>query len=136
MTSPALSPLARALARTDFAENWYRWCDARRDWAAEATGTYDEDSLLTAGDVVCSLTVQLGRGLNSQECRLAVLASGERQGEPEMLHAMARAIRLSQGEPEPDPPYPRPIIGSRGQLEVVSREIVDVVGQVARGWAS
>ncbi|MFE5507025.1 hypothetical protein ACFQ73_30970 [Amycolatopsis japonica] len=136
MTSPALSPLARALARTDFAENWYRWCDARRDWAAEATGTYDEDSLLTASDVVCSLTVQLGRGLNSQECRLAVLASGERQGEPEMLHAIARAIRLSRGEPEPDPPYPRPIIGGRGQLEVVSREIVDVLGQVARGWAS
>ncbi|MGK4594476.1 hypothetical protein [Amycolatopsis sp. w19] len=177
MTSPALSPLARALARTDFAENWYRWCDARRDWAAEATGVYDEDSLLTAsggfaalpvgefmqayrtagaevsristgprhrsfavevaaGDVVCSLTVQLGRGLNSQECRLAVLAGGERQGEPEMLHAIARAIRLSQGEPEPDPPYPRPIIGSRGQLEVVSREIVDVLGQVARSRAS
>ncbi|KFZ79754.1 hypothetical protein ED92_20470 [Amycolatopsis sp. MJM2582] len=136
MTSPALSPLARALARTDFAENWYRWCDARRDWAAEATGTYDEDSLLTASGVVCSLTVQLGRGLNSQECRLAVLAGGERQGEPEMLHAITRAIRLSQGEPEPAPPYPRPIIGSRGQLEVVSREIVDVLGQVARGWAS
>lgn len=136
MTSPALSPLARALARTDFAENWYRWCDARRDWAAEATGVYDEDSLLTASGVVCSLTVQLGRGLNSQECRLAVLAGGERQGEPEMLHSMARTIRLSRGEPEPDPPYPRPIIGSRGQLEVVSREIVDVLGQVARGWAS
>ncbi|AIG73878.1 Hypothetical protein AJAP_04780 [Amycolatopsis japonica] len=136
MTSPALSPLARALARTDLAENWYRWCDARRDWAAEATGVYDEDSLLTASGVVCSQTVQLGRGLNSQECRLAVLASGERQGEPEMLHSMARAIRLSRGEPEPDPPYPRPIIGSRGQLEVVSREIVDVLGQVARCWAS
>ncbi|RSN48032.1 hypothetical protein DMC64_12525 [Amycolatopsis sp. WAC 04197] len=93
-------------------------------------------ALLTAGGVVCSLTVQLGRGLDSQECRLAVLASGERQGEPEMPHAIARAIRLSRGEPEPDPPYPRPIIGSRGQLEVVSREIVDVLGQVARGWAS
>ncbi|MFE6615028.1 hypothetical protein [Amycolatopsis sp. NPDC057786] len=160
MTSPALSPLAHALARTDFAANWYRWCDAQRDWAAEATGTYDEDSLLTAtgayaalpasefmqayraagaevsristgprhrsftvevaaGAVVCGLVVRLGRGLNSQECRLAVLANGERQGEP-----------------DPNPPYPRPIIGSRSQLEVVSRGIVDVLGQVARGWAS
>ncbi|RSN31645.1 hypothetical protein DMC61_16070 [Amycolatopsis sp. WAC 04169] len=175
MTSPALSPLAGALARTDFAESWYRWCDARRDWAAEATGTYDEDSLLTAsggfaalpasefmrayrvagaevsrgstgrrsftvevaaGDVVCVLTVQLGRGLNSQECRLAVFADGERQGEPEMLHTLALAIRRSRGEPDPEPPYPRPIIGSRSQLEVVSREIVDVLGQVARGWTS
>lgn len=177
MTSPALSPLARVLARTDFAEDWYRWCDAKRDWAAEATGTYDEDSLLSAsggfaalpasefmrayraagaevsristgprhrsftvevaaGSVVCGLVVQLGRGLNSQECRLAVLTDGERQGEPEMLHALALAIRRSHGEPDPNPPYPRPIIGSRSQLEVVSRGIVDVLGQVARGWAS
>lgn len=177
MTSPALSPLAHALARTDFAENWYRWCDAQRDWAAEATGTHEEDSLLTAtgayaalpasefmqayraagaevsristgprhrsftvevaaGAVVCGLVVQLGRGLNSQECRLAVLADGERKGEPEMLHALALAIRRSQGEPDPKPPYPRPIIGSRSQLEVVSRGIVDVLGQVARGWSS
>ncbi|MGY6658330.1 hypothetical protein ACXIZN_39840 [Amycolatopsis sp. TRM77291] len=177
MTSPALSPLARVLARTDFAEDWYRWCDAERDWAA--TGTYEEDSLLTAsggfaalpasefmrayraagaevspgstfpgprhrsftvevteGPTVCSMAVRLGRGINSQECRLAVLADGERQGEPEMLHSVALAIRRSQGEPDPDPPYPRPIIGSRGQLEAVSRGIVDVLGQVARGWAS
>ncbi|WP_340687120.1 hypothetical protein LCL61_13315 [Amycolatopsis coloradensis] len=142
MTSPALSPLAHALARTDFAQNWYRWCDAKRDWAAEATGTYREDSLLTESGafaalaVVASLAVQLGRGVNSQECRLAVLADGERQGEPEMLHALALAIRRSRGEPDPDPPYPRPIIGSHGQLEVVSHGIVDVLGQVARGWAS
>ena len=175
MTSPALSPLARALACMDFAENWYRWCDAKRDWAAEATGTYEDDSLLTAsggfaaltvgefmrayraadakvsrgstgrrsftvevaeGPTVCGLVVQLGRGLNSQECRLAVLADGERQDEPEMLHALALAIRRSRGESDPNPPYPRPIIGSRGQLEVVSRGIVDVLGQVARGWLS
>ncbi|UMP06094.1 hypothetical protein [Amycolatopsis sp. EV170708-02-1] len=30
MTSPALSPLAGALARTDFAENRYRWCSRGR----------------------------------------------------------------------------------------------------------
>lgn len=176
-----LSPPARALARTDFAENWYRWCDARRDWSAEATGTYEEDSLLTAsggfaalpasefmqayrsagavvsrgstfpgprhrsftvevaaGQVVCSLAIRLGRGLNSLECGLTVLAGGEQQGEPEMLHVIARVILRSRDEPDPDPdaPYPRPIIGSRSQLEVVSREIVDVLGRIARGWAS
>ncbi|RSM62597.1 hypothetical protein DMH03_10985 [Amycolatopsis sp. WAC 01376] len=179
MTSPAPSPLAHALARTDFAENWYRWCDAKRDWAAEATDTYEEDSLLTAsgayaalpvsefiqayraagaevsrgsrvpdarhrsftvevaaGPAVCSLAVQLGRGLNSQECGLVVLVDGEQQGRPEMLHTMALAIRRFRGEPDPNPPYPRPIIGSRSQLEVVSRGIVDVLGQVARGWSS
>jgi hypothetical protein len=176
---PALSPPARALARTDFATKWYRWCDAGHDWSAAAAGTYEDDSLLTAsgafaplptsefmqayrsagaevsrgsrfpgprhrsftvevavGQAVCSVAVRLGRGLNSQECSLVVLASGEQQGQPEMLHAIARHILRSRGEPDPDPsaPYPRPIIGSRSQLEVVSRELVDVLGQVARDW--
>ncbi|WP_084400768.1 hypothetical protein [Lentzea albidocapillata] len=177
--APELSSMARALARTDFAARWYRWCDAGRDWAAEAVGTYEADSLLTASgafaplstnefmdayrsagaevtrgsrfpgprhrsftvevaaqQVVCSLAVRLGRGINSQECSLVVLAGGERQGEPEMLHAIARNVLRSRGEPDPDPgiPYPRPIIGSRSQLEVVALEMVGVLGQVARGW--
>ncbi|UJW30306.1 hypothetical protein L3Q67_34615 [Saccharothrix sp. AJ9571] len=173
---PALSVQARALARTDFAAKWYRWCDARRDWSAEAAGTYEDDSLLTAsgafaplptseflhayrsagaevsrgsrfpgprhrsftvevaaGQTVCSLAIRLGRGINSLECDLVVLVNGEPQGTPEMLHAIARDILRSRGEPDPDPsaPYPRPIIGSRSQLEVVSREVVDVLDQVA-----
>ncbi|MFD6069831.1 MULTISPECIES: hypothetical protein [Amycolatopsis] len=77
MTSPALSPLARALARTDFAES--HWCDAQRDVE------------VAAGQVMTGL---------------AVLVDGERQRDP-------------------DPPCSRPIIGSRGRLEVLSR-----------GWAS
>lgn len=43
----ALSPLARALARTEFAQRWYRWCDTTRDWSAEAEHSYDVDSLRT-----------------------------------------------------------------------------------------
>ncbi|WP_447645245.1 hypothetical protein [Nocardioides zeae] len=175
-----LPPLARALARTDLADAWYRWCDAARDWAAEAATTYDEDSLLTergsyaplaTGDFLrafeeagadqvsrgstfpgprhrsftvvvergatrCSLAVQLGRGLNSLECDLRVTVDDELVGGPDRLHALARTLRLARGEDVPDPaaPYPRPIIGSRSQLEVVAREVVGLLSAVAREW--
>lgn len=177
-----LTPLARALARTDLADAWYRWCDATRDWAVEATATYDADSLLTergsfapleTGDFVrafeaagadrvtkgstfpgprhrsftvvvdrgatrCSLAVQLGRGLNSLECDLRVTVDDELVGGPDRLHAVARTLRLARGDDVPDPaaPYPRPIIGSRSQLEVVTRELVALLRQVAGSWAA
>ncbi len=176
-----LPPLARALARTDLADAWYRWCNATRDWAAEATTAYDADSLLTergsyapletrdflqafeaaGADRVttgstfpgprhrsftveveheatcCSLAVQLGRGLNSLECDLRVTVDDELVGGPDRLHAVARTLRLARGEDVPDPtaPYPRPIIGSRSQLEVVTRELVALLRQVAGSWA-
>lgn len=175
-----LTPLARALARTDLADAWYRWCDATRDWAAEATTAYDADSLLTErgsfapletrdflqafeaagadrvttgstfpgprhrsftvvverGATRCSLAVQLGRGLNSLECDLRVTVDDELVGGPDRLHALARTLRLARGEDVPDPaaPYPRPVIGSRSQLEVVAREVVALLTTVAREW--
>lgn len=175
-----LTPLARALARTDLADAWYRWCDATRDWAAEATTAYDADSLLTErgsyapletrdflrafeeagadhvtkgstfpgprhrsftvvvdrGATRCSLAVQLGRGLSSLECDLRVTVDDELVGGPDRLHAVARTLRLARGEDVPDPtaPYPRPIIGSRSQLEVVTRELVASMETVARSW--
>lgn len=174
-----LSPLTAALAAAGLAESWHRWCDAGRDWAAEAHGTYEQDSLLTptggfapldlrevmaayaaagalvakgsrfpstrhrsftvevaVGSVTCDLAVQLGRGLNSLECNLVVLADGEQVDDPELLHSAARAVLRSRGEPDPDPsnPYPRPVIGSRSQLEVVAREMVDMLTHVARHW--
>ncbi|AGM09448.1 hypothetical protein [Amycolatopsis keratiniphila] len=121
MTSPALSPLAGALARSGFAAlpasefmRAYRAADAEISRGSKGRRSFTVE--VAAGDVVCVLTVQLGRGLNSQECRAAV--------------------RRSRGEPDPEPPYPRPIIGGRSHLEVVSREIVDVLGQVARARAA
>ncbi len=177
--SSNLSPLAQTLAKMGFAENWYRWCDSRRDWSTEAQGTYEQDSLLsqyggyspldlkefmqafrdagatvTKGSalsdgrhrsftvevaeepVLCSLAVQLGRGLNSEECRLSVFVDGVQKGEPEYFQMIARAILQSRGEPDPDPhaPYPRPIIGSRSQLEVVSREMVETMRWLCREW--
>lgn len=173
----AMTPLARTLARTGFAEDWYRWCDADRDWSAEATRVYDVDALrtergsfaaldlrefmdafLAAGAEVSKgstfpgqrhrsftatvavgarrsvLAIRLGRGLNSLECNLAVF-EGERQvGEAELLHVIAYDIRRARGDDAAiaDAPYPRPIIGSRSQLEVVSREIVDALTVVVR----
>ena len=177
---PVLSPLGEALDDAGLARDWYRWCDASRDWAAEAETVYEEDSLrsasggfaplhvdefmaayraagaevsrgsrdarprnrsftldVAAGAVVCSLGVELGRGLNSQECTLRVLVDGEEVAGPEPLHGMARSILRSAGLPDPWPhqPYPRPIIGSRSQLEVTAQEIVEMLGQVARDWA-
>lgn len=177
-----LPPIVRALARTDLADAWYRWCDASRDWSAEATTAYDADSLLTEGGsyapletsdflqafedagadharkgstfpgprhrsftvVVdrgatrCSLAVQLGRGLNSLECDLRVTVDDELVGGPDRLHAVARTLRLARGDDVPDAsaPYPRPIIGSRSQLEVVTRELVALLRQVAGSWAT
>lgn len=85
-----------------------------------------------AGDRVANLAVQLGRGLNSMECSLQMYADGVPVGEAEPLHAAARSIRQARGEPDPYPnaPYPRPIIGSRSQLEVVSRELVVMLGSL------
>ncbi len=180
MPSPRLSPLATELARTDFADDWYRWCDANRAWSAEASGGYETDSLasdvggyapLAVGEFLdafraagatarngstfprgrhrsftvdmvsdsgtrCSLAVQLGRGLNALECRLTVFDGESAAGDAELLHSVARDIRLASGRDVPDPasPYPRPIIGSRSQLEVVSRELVGVLARVAHGW--
>lgn len=177
---PILSRLGEALDDAGLAGSWYRWCDASRDWAAEARTVHSEDSLrsehggfsplhidefmaayraagaevspgsrharprnrsftvdVAAGSVLCSLGVELGRGLNSQECTLLVLVDGEEAVQPEPLHGTARSILRSAGLPNPwpDQPYPRPIIGSRSQLEVTAREIVEMLGQIARAWA-
>lgn len=170
-----------ALAQAGLATKWYRWCDANRNWSADAVLTHADDSLLTGSggyaalpasefheafrsagadvlrgstfpgprhrsftvevateQVVSSLAVQLGRGLNALECSLTVTVDGVPRGGPELLHVAARKILQSQGKSDPDPrsPYPRPIIGSRSQLEVVSRELVETLTQVARGSTS
>lgn len=174
------SPLAEALAGTDFPRLWYRWCDRTRDWSTDATDSHDVDSLRTssggfapldlaefmtafraagatvtrgarfnpnprhraftvevddAGTTVCT-EIHLGRGLNSLECGTAVVVDGVQQGSVDLLHSVARRILQSRGEPDPDPqtPYPRPIISSRSHLEVCARELVEVMGQVARDW--
>ncbi|NYF13505.1 hypothetical protein HDC34_001799 [Pseudoclavibacter sp. JAI123] len=79
------------------------------------------------------MAVQLGRGLNSMECSLRLFSSGEPVNDAELLHSVARSILQLNGRADPDPrlPYPRPIIGSRSQLDVVSRELVDMMRALA-----
>ncbi|PPF47236.1 hypothetical protein C5B85_02925 [Pseudoclavibacter sp. AY1F1] len=81
----------------------------------------------------CALAVQLGRGLNSMECSLRLFSSGDPVHDAELLHSVARRILQLHGQADPDPrmPYPRPIIGSRSQLQVVSRELVDMMRALA-----
>ena len=51
-----------------------------------------------------------GGGSNTLQCELRVLAGDLQVGESELLHVLARAIRMSRGGDVPDPsvPYPRP----------------------------
>lgn len=39
--------LLKTLARADLAKAWYHWCDNKFNWAKQAHGAYENDSLLT-----------------------------------------------------------------------------------------
>lgn len=126
---------------------------AYRDAGANVTKTATDKRFrsfrveVAAGKTVCMLDVRLGRGINTEECRLLVSVEGvaatpltvSDDGKIvtplTLLHDVARTIVMANDPTAPDPLYPRPIISSHSHLEVTSREIVAMLKQVADEWA-
>ncbi|WP_427869369.1 DUF6357 family protein [Leucobacter luti] len=88
------------------------------------------------GRTTARLEIELGRGLNSEQCAFSILRDGVPHRLPELLHGTAHELMRLRGEPitHSDAPFPRPIISSRSHLEVSAREIVAMMGEVARAW--
>ncbi|WP_213817024.1 hypothetical protein [Glaciihabitans sp. dw_435] len=90
------------------------------------TRSFDVD--ITAGDTRVNVLIQLGRGINTEECYLRIYR-GDTQVEGSTLHGIARTILLEQTGV--DHLYPRPNLVSRSHLEVTSRELVPVMQYLA-----
>jgi hypothetical protein len=93
------------------------------------TRSFDLD--VSAGTTRVNIFVELGRGINTEECYLRVFRHGA-ELEGQMLHSIARDILLRQTSV--DHLYPRPIIMSRSHLEVTSRELVATMHELARRY--
>ena len=88
------------------------------------------------GETSVVLEVQLGKGTNYMDCAILVYQHEISMSQPEFLTGTAFNILKSRGEaPQgPDAPYPRPIISSYSHLEVVAREMTQLLKEVAHEW--
>ncbi|SDE07403.1 hypothetical protein SAMN04489747_2440 [Auraticoccus monumenti] len=69
-----------ALGRAGLGDLWYRWCDRRRDWSSEATGAYEQDSLLTEHGGYTALPI--GEFMQAYRTAGATVTRGSRLGDP------------------------------------------------------
>lgn len=91
--------------------------------------------IVSEGATKAVLEVRLGRTNNAQDFFAIVVHNTTMMTHPESLAELTYAILRDRGELQKvGGVAPRPIVGSRSQLEVTAREIVAMMRKVARDW--
>ena len=91
--------------------------------------------IVSEGATKAVLEVRLGRTNNAQDFFAIVVHDTTVMTYPESLAELTYAILRDRGELQKvGGVAPRPIVGSRSQLEVTAREIVAMMRKVARDW--